>query len=225
MFKNVGFNLRPILLAFMISLLFSNAILGQSKSKIIFFKDKLAIKEVKKGPYKMVISQINDSVSSRIFSKTRNGRKLWEKYFMGNQPYGTWIEYDKKGNIIATKDYNFVLNYGKFIPEKALTLKELGISPENDINFPNIMKHLKKHFKYPQSAIANGYEGTVLMQFTVDEFGKVGNIRIVKRVAMSLDITCYKIIKALKKLKPYKFNGKPVMAYFTLPIKFKLEAN
>lgn len=203
-------------------LLFSNFILAQSSENIIYYKDKRGYEEVSRGPYKLVISKVNDSVTSHIFSKVRGKRKIWEKYYLGKQPFGVWIEYDKKGKVLSKKDYNFILKYGELIPDKAFTLKELGISQKNDPNSLTIIKHLSQEFNYPEEAIANGYEGTVLMQFTIDKTGEINNIRVLKGVHLLLDMKCYKIIRSLKNIKPYQFNGEKVMTYYTLPIKFKL---
>lgn len=207
---------------FVLFLLFSNITFGQSKVKITYYKDKLRNQVVKKGPYKLTVIKLNDSVTGHIFSKTRNERKIWEKYYLGKQPFGTWIEYDKKGKILNSTDYNFVLKYGKLIPKEAFTLKELGITPKNDPNIPILKEHLSKQFRYPQRAMANGYQGTVLMQFTINKLGKIGNIRVVKGVHFQLDFECYKIVNSLENVKPHKFNGENVMTYYTLPIKFKL---
>ena len=204
-------------------LLFSNLVICQVDSEIKYFKDKYGQTEVESGPYMLEIKKINDSVTTHIFSKTKKGQKIWTESYLGNQPYGLWIRYDKKGNIESTRDYNFTLKYGEFIPENAIKYSELGMFNQSDSNNEKIHQHIVKNFRYPEIAQEKGIQGKVTFQFTIDENGKVDNLRILEGADIALDTECFSIMNSLKELEPYKKDGQNVFVYKTMPITFKLQ--
>ena len=204
-------------------LLFSNLVISQVDSEIKYFKDKYGRTEVESGPYMLEIKKINDSVTNHIFTKTKKGQKIWSKSYLGKQPYGLWTQYDKKGNIESTRDYNFTLKYGEFIPENAIKYSELEIPIQSDSNNKKIQQHIVKHFRYPEIAQENGTQGKVTVQFTVDKNGKIDNLRILEGADIALDTECFTIMNSLKQLEPYKKDGQNVLVYKTIPITFRLQ--
>lgn len=199
--------------------IFSSA---QIETGIIYYSDKYGHKEVSRGSYKKELKKENDSVISEIFSKTKSGQKIWEKAYLNEQPYGIWRWYDKKGKVISERNYDFVLKYGEMIPENAMSLKELRIDQKLDENTQTIQRHIRDNFRYPETAQINGIQGKVTVQFTINENGKVENLRILKGSHVSLDTECFRIMNLLKELKPYEKGGQKVMVYYTIPITFKL---
>ena len=77
--------------------------------------------------------------------------------------------------------------------------------------------------KYPQSAIINGVQGTVMVQFVIEKDGKVTDVKVVKGVDDELDAEALKVINASPKWKPGKLSGKKVRASITVPVEFRLE--
>lgn len=203
--------------------LFSNLVLGQTDSEIKYFKDKYSRTEVEKGAYKLEIKKVNDSVTTHVFTKTKNGQKIWSESYLGKQPYGIWTRYDKKGNVESSRDYNFTLQYGEFIPENAIKYSDLDIPIPSDANNKTIQQHIGKNFRYPEIAQEKGVQGRVTVQFTIDENGKVGHLRILEGADIALDTECFTIMNSLKELEPYKKDGQNVLVYKTVPITFKLQ--
>ncbi|MGX1928984.1 energy transducer TonB [Flagellimonas sp. 2504JD4-2] len=82
-------------------------------------------------------------------------------------------------------------------------------------------KHIKRNFRYPNSAIATRQEGRVSVLFKIDEFGKVSDIRM-KGPAEVLEEEAERIISKLPQMTPGKVNGRPVRVVYTIPIHFQL---
>lgn len=207
---------------FLLFMLSSFALQSQNESEITYYSDKHGFKEISDGAFKKERVKINDSVVSETFSKVKNGQKIWLKFYLGKNPFGIWEYYDKKGKLEYSTDYNFVVKYGKFIPENAISFEDLDIEKGLDENTITIQKHIGRQFRYPEIAQQYGYQGRVEIQITIDENGDVGNLRILNEGHQSLDFECFKIMNSLKTLKPYQKDGKNVMVYYTLPINFKL---
>jgi protein TonB len=80
-----------------------------------------------------------------------------------------------------------------------------------------------QYLKYPQSAIRNGIQGTVMIQFIIEKDGKVTDVKVVKGVDEELDAEALKVVSASPKWNPGKVSGSKVRASLTLPVEFRLE--
>ncbi|NCP84893.1 MAG: energy transducer TonB [Bacteroidetes bacterium] len=85
------------------------------------------------------------------------------------------------------------------------------------------MKALYKYIVYPEIARKAGIEGRVILEFVVDERGKVSNVKVLRSVGGGLDEAA---ISAVKKVKftPGMQRGRPVKVRYTLPVTFKLSS-
>lgn len=85
------------------------------------------------------------------------------------------------------------------------------------------MKELYKYIQYPEIARKAGIEGRVILEFVVDERGKVSNIKVLRSVGGGLDEAA---ISAVQKVKftPGMQRGRPVKVRYTLPVTFKLSS-
>lgn len=79
------------------------------------------------------------------------------------------------------------------------------------------------YLKYPETAVRNGIQGTVYVDFVIDNSGRVTNARVTRSVSEELDAEALKVISASPKWKPAKIKGKKVACSMTLPIEFRLE--
>lgn len=86
-----------------------------------------------------------------------------------------------------------------------------------------MQKWVYQYLKYPQSAVENGIQGRVLVDFIVDKEGKVTDVRVIRGVDPLLDDEAIRVISASPKWKPGKVNGNRVRTSITLPIEFRLE--
>ena len=84
--------------------------------------------------------------------------------------------------------------------------------------------YITNHIEYPQMAIDDNKEGTVNVQFIVDENGKVQDAKVVGgKLGDGLDEEAERIISQMPKWTAGKVKGKAVKTRLTLPITYKLE--
>ena len=83
---------------------------------------------------------------------------------------------------------------------------------------------LEKNINYPKEALEKGIEGTVYVEFIVNEDGTIENVLVVRGVNSLLDKEALRVIKLTSgKWKPGKQRGKAVKVSMTVPVKFALE--
>lgn len=63
-----------------------------------------------------------------------------------------------------------------------------------------MMKFIEKNIHHPQDVIEAGFEGKVVVKFTVIKTGSICNISIVESVCKSLDEEAVRIVKSFPKL-------------------------
>lgn len=84
--------------------------------------------------------------------------------------------------------------------------------------------YINNHIDYPQEAIDNNAEGTVRIQFAIDENGKVSNAKVNgAKLGHGLDEAAVKVVSQMPQWTPGMVKGKKVKAWYTLPITYKLE--
>lgn len=82
-------------------------------------------------------------------------------------------------------------------------------------------KYLVTHVRYPKLARENNIHGRVLIQFVVNEDGKLSDVAVLKDIGAGCGEEVRKIIKECPYIwTPAKSNGNPVKSYFTMPFTF-----
>jgi TonB family protein len=93
--------------------------------------------------------------------------------------------------------------------------------------FPGGQKAMEKFFdnniQYPPDASDNGVEGTVNVNFAVDENGKLYSPKVISpRLGYGLEEEALAAFKKMPKWTPGRIKGKNVKTRYTLPVKFQL---
>lgn len=95
------------------------------------------------------------------------------------------------------------------------------------LNSADPVKFLKewvyKYLKYPDSALREGIQGRVTVDFIVGKDGKVTDVRVTRGVSEELDAEAVKVVAASPKWKPGKVNGEKVRTLVSIPVEFRLE--
>ena len=99
---------------------------------------------------------------------------------------------------------------------------------EEDPVFPGgtmgLYDYLAKTLIYPPKAAEAGVQGTVSVRFVVKSDGSIGEVQMLRGKSPELDAEAIRVVKSLPRFTPGRVGGKPVSAWYTLPIRFRLSS-
>ena len=81
---------------------------------------------------------------------------------------------------------------------------------------------VNSNLNYPQEAKEKGIQGRVTLSFTVGTDGKVGSVKVLRRVDPLLDNEAIRVIEMSPEWTPGKMGGKAVPVTYTFPVIYKL---
>lgn len=103
--------------------------------------------------------------------------------------------------------------------------EKVFLSVEQPPQFPGgeaaLMSYLASHIHFPASAVEQGIEGRVILQFVVTKAGQVGEIKVIRSLSDECDNEAKRIVRSLPKFIPGRQNGKAVNVWYTLPVTFR----
>lgn len=85
-----------------------------------------------------------------------------------------------------------------------------------------LYKFLGTNITYPEMAVKNNVQGSVLASFVVDKDGSLTDIKIDRSLGSGTDEEAIRVLKASKRWNPGLLNGKAVKVKYNMPIKFVL---
>ena len=87
-----------------------------------------------------------------------------------------------------------------------------------------MVKHIEKHFHYPQEAVINKTEGKVWVRFIIDTNGNISNIKSLgPKGGEILNKEAERVVANLPKFIPGENDGKKVSVKYGFPISFSLD--
>ncbi len=107
-------------------------------------------------------------------------------------------------------------------PEEEDDEEDFFVVVENMPELVGGMKKLQGCVEYPEMARKAGIEGRVIVQFIVNEQGKVENPRVVRGIGGGADEEALRCVKQ-SEFKPGRQRGKPVRVQYSLPVIFRLQ--
>lgn len=108
--------------------------------------------------------------------------------------------------------------------EKSTQKPSLGyIEAAPPSGYEDLLKYFDQNLKYPQSSKENGIEGTVMVEFYIDEKGDADEINIIKSIEPEIDKEAQRLINEMPLWKPASFDGRAISTKIVLPLEFKLE--
>lgn len=85
------------------------------------------------------------------------------------------------------------------------------------------IKAIQEQIKYPNNAKVAGIEGLVIIQFVVNEEGRVENPHVIRGIGGGCDEEAIRVIKQAR-FKPGKQRGQAVRVQYSVPVFFKLKS-
>ncbi len=105
-------------------------------------------------------------------------------------------------------------------PDIFVVVEQMPVFPGGD---SALMNFITTNIKYPAEAKSKGVQGRVIMRFSVNKDGSIGNITVLKGVNPLLDAESQRVIGLLPKWQPGKQGGKPVNVWYAIPVTFALK--
>lgn len=101
---------------------------------------------------------------------------------------------------------------------------ELESLPEYPGGETALHRYLMREVRYPSDAIDARQEGRVTVGFIIRSDGAVTDVKVLKGISPSIDAEAIRVVKAMIKWIPGKFNQREVDVRYALPILFKLKS-
>jgi len=134
---------------------------------------------------------------------------------------------------IAAKDKFPEIEMGKGVVEIA-TKNQVAERPAGEVfyivedmpKFPggkdDLAIYIYSNLEYPSEAMKKKIEGKVLVEFVVNEYGKVVSPKVIQSSNSVFDASALKVFDTMPDWTPGKQRGKAVKVKFTVPVKFTL---
>jgi len=155
------------------------------------------------------------------FARKFEGEVVREKggYYFGEK-VGDWQYYNSNGKITFEEKFikEVSLDSSLVLPMEIPLPRELNhdYSYEtslSDASYPGgdgpEKKYILDNFKYPDQAKELEINGEIILQFTVDEIGEVGNIRVLRGLGYGCDQRAVALFKSMPFWDPALINGIP----------------
>jgi protein TonB len=98
------------------------------------------------------------------------------------------------------------------------------VPPEFYGGMDALYRYLQNNLKYDRKAVREGISGTVYVNFKVDEFGNISDVKVIKGVHPLLDREAIRVVSMMPAWIPGKnYDGTPVAYFFSLPVSFKIK--
>lgn len=86
-----------------------------------------------------------------------------------------------------------------------------------------LLKYIKEHVRYPAAARKKNVQGIVMLRFSVERDGSIGEIQVTRSLSPSCDKHAVRVVRGLPKFKPAMLKGRPVRQWINLPLRFSLQ--
>ena len=85
-----------------------------------------------------------------------------------------------------------------------------------------VIAFISNNLSYPESAVSEGIQGTVYVNFTIDKTGHVINPKIIKGIDQGCDQEALRVLNEMPTWEPAMNKGETVEVQLNLPIRFFL---
>lgn len=156
----------------------------------------------------------------------KDGKLRWEIYYSNGKLDGQLISYHANGKQKRSDIYrmdSLIVGECFSIDGEKIDYYPFEQMPEYIGGDDALMQYIVDNVKYPKEARKKEIEGIVMINFTVNTDGSIGNVRVVKSIHPLLDEEAVRVVKQIPNWVAGKQDGEPVPVFFDVPIAFKLE--
>jgi TonB family protein len=137
------------------------------------------------------------------------------------QVYGYGMKQEGKP---ANENVRVNIDTKEYGPDDEVAFNEVEVKPTfQGGNENTFVKWIFERLQYPADAKKNNVQGRVILQFTIDEEGNVGNVKVVRGAAPSLDQEALRVVAMSPKWTPGSQKGKNVKVRYIFPVIFQLK--
>ena len=129
---------------------------------------------------------------------------------------------DQEINLDAEMDMNQKLEMPDPPEEDEGEEEDFFVAVENMPELKGGMAELQGNINYPEMARKAGIEGKVIVQFIVNEQGKVEDPKVIRGIGGGCDQEALRVVKQAE-FTPGQQRGEPVRVQMSLPITFRLQ--
>lgn len=193
---------------------YSTSTNGTNESRLIYQIDTLGKVLVKDGTGYLIDTTNYKDKSIIEEGNYSNGFKEGEWKGRTVPEKSTFVENYSHGNLVSGTS---------IIGDNKYFYKTLMTPPEFKGGIQEFYNHIGKTVKLPADAIAKKIMGTVIVSFTVEVDGNIGDVKVDRSVYPSLDYEAINAVKSSPKWIPGKERGVPVRVRYVVPIKFNTQ--
>jgi len=129
-----------------------------------------------------------------------------------------------KKKLKASIEKTAAATHSKYTKDKAGVYDFSEVMPAFRNGSSDIEDYINDRIEYPQPAIDDSKEGKVVVDFVVDENGKITNAHTAgAKLGDGLDEEAVRVVSGMPAWTPGTIKGKPVKVSMSLPIVFKIE--
>jgi protein TonB len=100
---------------------------------------------------------------------------------------------------------------------------EMSKKEKKECSEKTLLDYIYSHISYPKFASSAGIEGTAIVQFVINETGKISDLEIVKEIGGGCGKEVEKLVKGMPDWIPGKQLNREVKVRYMLPVKFQLQ--
>ncbi|WP_109831031.1 TonB family protein [Reichenbachiella versicolor] len=135
-----------------------------------------------------------------------------------------FTDQQKKEEIVAVSSLDQSSNKSRKVSTVKLRQAQIELKTESPTPISNnYIKRIAKEMNYPEEALKNNIEGTVVLGFVVKKNGKIKSIEVISGIGYGCDEEAIRVVKKLEGWKSGTVNGDPIdmtvqySIVFTLP--------
>ena len=183
------------------------------------------IKELKVKKSGKILVSTTYKITDKAIIFTKNGFEN-RRYLQNDKGKLSIDEYDNARSVADTGGGQGLETTPSSSPEK-ITHDDTSDSHQVDVlpQYPGginrARNYIASYLQYPELAVENGVEGTVIVAFVVEKDGRLNDIKIEQGLGYGCDEEVIKVITNMPKWIPGQVNGKNVRSRMRLPVSFR----